>query len=265
VNGSVGLELSRVLGVGLLAAARLAPVFLLAPFFGGRLLPAPLRVGLSLAFVALLWPVLHLGTPDLSALGPVTLAALVAKEVSLGTILAFLASTPFWAAEAAGRLADSARGANLAEVLVPQSGDQTSPLGDLGLQLSVVLFFVTGGHLLFLRSLAESYQAVPLFGFPESGALAGAAELAAQASGRLLLAALGMAAPVLAALFLADLALGLMSRAAPQIQAYFVGLPLKALIGVFIFLLALTATLGATRGHFAEALRAVEAAIERWR
>jgi flagellar biosynthesis protein FliR len=255
-------DLSRVLTLGLLGGARILPVFLIAPFFGGRLVPATVRIGVAVTFVALLWPALHLQTPDLSTVGPATLVALFLKELVIGVALGFLVSLPFWAVEGAGRLADTARGANLAEVLVPQTGAQTSPLADVGLQIAVLLFFATGGHLLFLRALAESYQAVPLFGFPEGAALRGVGDLAVVSTGRLMLATLGLAAPVLAALFLADLALGLVNRVAPQIQVYFLGMPAKAVVGVFVFLLALTAMLGALRGHFAEALRSIGRALD---
>ena len=260
---SLGLafDLGRVLTLALLGAARILPIFLIAPFFGGRLVPSMVKVGVAVTFVTLLWPTLDLATPELGALGPATVAALFLKEVALGVVLGFLVSMPFWAAEGAGRLADTARGANLAEVLVPQTGAQTSPLGDVALQLAVVLFFATGGHLLFLRALAESYQAVPLVGFPRAAALQGVGGVAVEATSRLILATLGLAAPVLAALFLADLSLGLVNRVAPQLQVYFLGMPPKALLGLVVFLLALTAMLAALRGHFADALEAVGRAL----
>jgi flagellar biosynthetic protein FliR len=254
-------EISRALSLGLLGAARILPIFLIAPFFGGRLVPATVKVGVAITFVVLVWPALHLATPDLSALGPVTLVALFLKEIALGVVLAFLVSMPFWAAEGAGRLADTARGANLAEVLVPQTGAQTSPLADVALQLAVILFFAVGGHLLFLRALAESYQAVPLVGFPAAATVQGLGDLAVEATSRLILVTLGLAAPVLAALFLADLALGLVNRVAPQIQVYFLGMSLKGVLGVLVFLLALASVLQAVRGHFAEALESVGRAL----
>jgi len=254
-------DVTRLLVVGVLAAARVLPIFTLAPFFGGRLVPPLIRIAVSLAFVAVLFPGIDAATPDLSALGPVTLGALLFKEVAMGLVLGFLASIPFWAVEAAGRLADTARGANMAEVLVPQTGTQSSPLGDLGLQLAIVLFFALGGHLLFLRSLAASYEAIPLAGFPAVAAFGGVADLAVRATAQLILSTLGLAAPVLAALFLADLALGLVNRVSPQIQVYFLGMPAKALLGVLVFLLALGGMILAIRGELAHALDAVRRAV----
>ena len=119
-------DVTRLLVVGVLAAARVLPIFTLAPFFGGRLVPPLIRIAVSLAFVAVLFPGIDAATPDLSALGPVTLGALLFKEVAVGLVLGFLASIPFWAVEAAGRLADTARGANMAEVLEERSRGESA-------------------------------------------------------------------------------------------------------------------------------------------
>lgn len=266
VLGRLGLDLAidpaRIITVGGLAAARVLPVFTLAPFFGGRLVPATIRIAVSLAVVAILFPAVSAATPDVRALGAVTFGALLFKEIAVGTVLAFLASLPFWAAEAAGRLADTARGANLAEVLVPQTGTQSSPLGDLALQLAVVTFFALDGHLLFLRALGASYEAIPLAGFPSVAGVQGVGELAVGATARLVLAALGLAAPVLAALFLTDLALGLVNRVSPQVQVYFVGMPAKALVGVLVFLLALGGAALALRRELTAGLDLVRRALE---
>lgn len=251
----------RLILLGGLGAARVVPIFTVAPFFGGRLVPAPVRVGIALAFVALVFPAVAAGAPDPATLGPATIAALLLKEVLLGALLGFLVAVPFWAAEAAGRLVDTARGAQNAELYVPQLGTQSSPLGDLGLQLAVIAFFAMDGHLLFLRALGESYRAVPVTGFPARLVAGDATQLAVDATSRLVLAALGLAAPALAALLLADVALGLVNRVSPHIQVFFLGMPLKAALGVLAFMLALAGFVSALRGEFAAALHSVASAL----
>ncbi len=258
---SFALDPERLIAFGALGAARVVPIFTIAPFFGGRLVPQPVRVAISLAFVALVFPAVTAGAPDPRALGPLTLGALLLKEVVLGFLLGFLAAIPFWAAESAGRLVDTARGASNQEIYVPQLGTQSSPLGDFSLQLAVVVFFAVDGHLLFLRALAASYEAVPVLSVPpgiESGAIG---VLAVQATGHLVLAALGLAAPALAALLLADLALGLVNRVSPHVQVYFLGMPAKAVLGVLVFLLALTGMVSALRGEIGLMLRQVGQAV----
>lgn len=254
-------ELSRWIVAGALIAARLVPVFTLAPFFGGRLLPATARVGLALAFAALLLP--SVGAPVLASTTPPAGAALVGllvKEVAIGSILGFLVALPFYAADAAGRLADMGRGASMSEVLVPQTGGRTTPLGDLSLQLAIVLFLFLDGHLLFFRALAASYEAVSIVGAPGAAGWGSVAQIAIASTGAMVAAAVGLAAPVLAATFLTDLGLGLLNRVSPQIQVYFVGLPVKAVLGVLAFMLALAAMMDVLGADLLGGVRSLDGA-----
>jgi flagellar biosynthesis protein FliR len=160
--------------------------------------------------------------------------------------MGFVAACMFRASEAAGWLTDVLRGANLAEAIAPEQGSRSSPLGDLLLLLAVVIFLEMGGAGILATALARSYEAVPL-GAPSPGpaTLHAAALLVVAASAKLIEAAIGLAAPALVALLLADLALGALGRAVPQIPLYFVGMPAKALLGVGAMLAGL-ATLDLT-------------------
>ena len=118
-------------------------------------------------------------------------------------------------------------------MISPGQGSRSSPLGDLLLLLAVVIFLEMGGAGILATALARSYEAVP-FAAPSPGpaSLQSAAFLVVVASAKLIEAAIGLAAPALVALLLADLALGALGRAVPQIPLYFTGMPAKALLGV---------------------------------
>ncbi len=251
--------ISRLILATALIAARLVPVFAFVPFFGGRLVPAPIRVGIAVAFALILLPVM--GDPVTAAWAvdpsPVLIAVLLGKEILVGLTLGFVASLPFYAADAAGRLADVARGAQQSQILVPQTGERSTPLGDFSLQLAIVVFLLLDGHLLFLQSLATSYEAVPILTTPSAAGWGGAGQVAISASAHMIAAAVGLAAPVLAATFLSDLTLGLINRVAPQVQVYFVGMPVKAVLGIFVFMLALGAFTTALAGESAGGIRSL--------
>ncbi len=235
--------ISRLTFAVVLIAARLVPVFTIVPFFGGRLVPSPVRVGIAVAFAVLLLPTV--GDPVTAAwaanVSPVLVATLIAKEILVGLTLGFVVSLPFFAADAAGRLADISRGASQSQVLVPQTGEMSTPLGDMSMQLAIVIFLFLDGHLLFIQSLATSYEALPILEHTSSSGWAAASGVAIDASAHMIAAAIGLAAPVLAATFLSDLTLGVINRVAPQVQVYFVGMPVKAVMGIFVFMLALGA------------------------
>ncbi|MFH0901751.1 MAG: flagellar biosynthetic protein FliR [Pseudomonadota bacterium] len=250
---SVG-SFAELLALLALATARVAPVFAIMPLFGGRIMPHSVRSAVSLALASLLVPHVQAGVPEI-AIRPFPLVGLlVLREVVVGSLLGLLASLPLLAAEAAGRLLDTIRGVGSGSVFTPQTGGQSSMLGSFNLHLAIVVLFLTNGHLLFLRALAESYDVVPLapvFAIPSGTRLIG---VMAATTGGMMMCALGMAAPVLATLFLADLALGLMSRIAPQVPVFFVGMPAKALLGIGALLLSFWGVIAILQGECGAAI-----------
>lgn len=233
--------ISRLIFAVALISARLIPIFTIAPFFGGRLVPSVVRIGIAIAFSVLLLPTVGepLTADWAEASGPVLVAMLLGKEILVGFTLGFVVSLPFFAVDAAGRLSDVARGASMQQVLNPQTGERTTPLGDFGLQLAVLIFLLLDGHLMVIQALATSYEALPVVDHATVAGWGGASDIAIRASAHMIAAGVGLAAPVLAATFLSDLSLGLINRVAPQVQVYFVGMPIKAVVGVFVFMLAL--------------------------
>jgi type III secretion protein SpaR/YscT/HrcT len=212
-----------------MGAARTVPFVWLIPAFGGPNLPARVRLALGLALSALCFPLVAGRVPSG---GPVLWVLLSLREIGVGLVMGFVAACMFRAVEAAGRLTDILRGANLAEAIAPEQGSRSSPLGDLLLLLAVVIFLEMGGAGYLATALARSYEAVPIGAPPGSDGVHGAAFLVIAASAKLIEAAIGLAAPAVVALLLADLILGALGRAVPQVQLYFVGMPAKALLGV---------------------------------
>jgi flagellar biosynthesis protein FliR len=261
---ALGAELEMsVLAVGL-GAARTLPVAWMVPALGGPHVPAVLRLGLGVALAILCLPRLAGQVP--AGGGAVWWTVLLAREVMVGVTLGFVAGALFRAAEAAGRLTDMLRGANLAEALAPSSDERSSPLGEITGLLAVVIFLELGGLGHLATALALSYDAVPLVPAASiAPQLGGVAALVLQVSARLIEAAVGLAAPALVALLLADLALGAIGRAAPQIPLYFVGMPLKALLGVGVVLLGLGALHAALVAGFGAWRPLLDRAIEVWR
>jgi flagellar biosynthesis protein FliR len=223
-------DLEPALAVFVLGSARTVPFVWLIPAFGGPSLPARVRLALGFALSALCLPLIAGRVPSG---GPVLWVLLLLRECGVGLVMGFVAACMFRAVEAAGRLTDTLRGANLAEAIAPGQGSRGSPLGELLLLLAVVVFLEAGGAGILATALARSYEAVPLGMTATSPAgLREATLLVIVASAKLIEAAVGLAAPAVVALLLADVALGALGRAVPQIPLYFVGMPAKALLGV---------------------------------
>jgi flagellar biosynthesis protein FliR len=242
-----------------LGAARATPIVWMVAPLGGPRLPAPARVGLALLLAALASPILVAST-GAAALGRASapaLALLFAREVLVGLCLGFVADAAFRAAEIAGRLSDTLRGANVAEILVPTAEERSSPLGVLYLLLATVVFLQIGGVPRLCEALLDNYRVLPVGGGLGAGSARQAAAIVTAASARLIASGVALAAPVIVALWLTDLALGLVARAAPQVPVYFIGLPLKGLLAIGLVLVSLGVLEGVLAGDFAAWLRLV--------
>jgi len=223
----------------LLHALRLLPAAALSPFLGGPLVPPVVRLALGAG--AGLAAFLLGGAAPVRADG-LALLALGARELALGAALALLAAAPLEAARAAGRLADTARGATLAELHVAPLRQRETALGDLLVHQVTVLAALGGGARLVVRGLLLSFQAMP------AGAPLLAApwrEVAACAAAATLAAAVAVAAPVVAGVLAADLAVAAVARVAPGLPVPELAQPARAALGLLAF--AASAAAGAGR------------------
>lgn len=243
-------ESARVLGTGLLVAARLAPLTVASPILGLRSAAPTIRAVVLLALTAVLVPV-ALPSAIVPDAGLLPLAIL--REALVGSLFALACAIPFHALEAGGRLVDLHRGANLAEVIAPPTGERTSPLGDLALLAGLALFAAAGGVRLTIGTFADGLVDLPVGAADATGrdALGLARALA-----RSIEFAVVVAAPASVAILVADLGLGLAARAVPRVAVFFVAMPLRAVLG----LVATFATIGLVLGESTE--RAIQAVAE---
>jgi flagellar biosynthesis protein FliR len=223
-----------------LTVARFFPVVWLAPTFGGRLLPAPARVALVLGLSLVLMPP---GAADAAPVGVHLIGALLV-EALLGITLGLLSSLPFELARAGGHLVDVARGAAFAQVIAPGLGDRATPTGDVLHLALLVAVTAAGGDRLILAALAESQAALPAGALLAQGGMAHLAETALDATARLVAAALMLAAPPVVVALLADLVLGVVGRVVPQLPLFFLGMPVKTVLGLLFVALAAGPMLG---------------------
>jgi type III secretion protein SpaR/YscT/HrcT len=250
-----------------LGVVRNLPVTWLVPTLGGAHVPGEVRLALGILLAALGLPHLTAAVDGarLHEANALLLAAVVARELAVGLTVGLVTSFVFRAAEMAGRLVDVVRGANVAEVFVPTSDERGSPVGTLYLFVAAVIFFELGGVGHVLSGLLRSYQAVPLGGGGYSaGAVRATATAVVSASAHLVAAAVALAAPVVVALLLADVVLGILSRVAPQIPVYFVGMPLKALLGIGVTLLGLAALETALTSSYGAWLAIIQKIWDTW-
>ena len=228
--------------------------FAARPVFGQPGVPPLVRLGLS-GLVALLLTPVAASTPDLQLPGttptggPIWAAWAygVGREVAVGLVMAFGVNTLFGAVLLAGELVDLSMGFSVVNVVDPTLGQEVPLVGQFQTLLATLIFFGVDGHHEMLRALGESLRLVPPgMGSAAPGLLDGAVGTFAAA----FVLGVRLAAPVIAALFLADVALAVITRAVPQLNVFVVGFPAKILLGFAVMLLALPAFVGVLAGVF---------------
>jgi flagellar biosynthetic protein FliR len=216
----------------LLALVRAAAWVFVCPPFGNRTVPMTVKVGLAAALSLVVGPRLVEQAVPLEV-GPLLSAAVL--QVAAGLALGFLGMLLFATFSFAGGLIDLVSGFSVAQLFDPGTSAPTSIFGQFYAVLATTLLFAIDGHLLLARGFLSSFTAAPLTSLSTDTL----AELLTGDIALFFVAALEIAAPLLAALFLAEAALGLLARAAPQMNIFALGLPVKILVTLTLAGLAL--------------------------
>jgi flagellar biosynthesis protein FliR len=245
----------QVLGF-FLVLARVSPLFLLAPLFSSKMIPARARgivavaLTIGIAPIALNAPGGQIPTDVLAFVG------LVLKEMLVGLGFSFALGALFAAVQVAGSLADLMVGFSFGALIDPITGTNGGVLNQLYALVGVMIFVVIGGDAWVIQGLARSYEAVPLTEAPAIGTLVEGAQVAFSG---IFASAIEICAPVLLAALLTDVAFGLVSRVMPQLNVFAVGFPAKVTVGLVL----VSASLPFVAGWLGEELQSsVSAALQ---
>ncbi|MDR1577775.1 MAG: type III secretion system export apparatus subunit SctT [Deltaproteobacteria bacterium] len=229
----------QLAAVGLVNLARLTAVVSFCPFLAGNVVNIQMKGSMIMALFLILIPTALRQAPSSLGIEPVDwlkYVFLAAKEGLIGYFISFVASVIFWIAQSAGFLIDNQRGASMAAGTDPLSGEETSPFGSFLFQGFTLSFFLTGGILVFLDFLYESYLFWPPFTF--FPVLTGdvAPIFFIKTVEWLSLQTFLLAGPLVAACLLTDVSLGLINRFASQLNVYILAMPIKSGIASIIMI-----------------------------
>jgi flagellar biosynthesis protein FliR len=216
-----------------LVLGRVTPLFVLAPLFSAKQIPAQVRGIVAVA--------LALGLTGLAMHGqtiptePLQVAGLMVVQLLVGALFAFAIGALLAAVQTAGGLADILSGFSFGATVDPINGNPGGVFSELYALIGVMLFIAIGGDAWMLRGIARTFTLVPLTKAPQLGSLASAAELSFTS---IFTSALEVAAPVVLTLLITDVAFGMVSRVVPQMNVFSVAFPLK--VGVSLLVVAAT-------------------------
>lgn len=214
--------------------ARIAAMVSVAPILGTQTVPVRVRVGIAVALTAVIAPLV----PPIPGIEPFSLAGVIvtAQQVLIGLAMGFAVRLVFSALENGGNSVAMLMGLGFAEMMDPQSGVQVPMISQFFTILAGLLFLALDGHLVLVQVVAQSFHTLPIGLTGLSGD--GLWKLVSW-GGWIFAGAVLIALPAIAALLIVNIAFGVMTRAAPQLNIFAVGFPISLILGFIILLLVL--------------------------
>jgi flagellar biosynthetic protein FliR len=213
---------------------RVLAVFSAAPIFSSKAFPVRARIALAFFIAFAAQPSLQ-GQPVISINGPEALGAVI-QQVGIGLAIGFTVRLVFAAVELAGEVVGFQMGLNFAAFFDPSLNTQSSAVARFFGHVAAFLFIVMNGHLMVMMAVIKSFEAFPV----DQNFLDALQKMKLYSLGSDLFATgLWIALPMVGMLMFANLALGIISRVAPQMNIYSIGFPITLSVG----LIGITATL----------------------
>lgn len=215
----------------ILASVRLGAWLMLVPPFSNRSIPAAAKVLISIGLAVAISPTINGALPV--EIFPLTLEIL--QQVVIGATMGFVTMLLFTALAAAGSLIDQFGGFALASGFDPMSQNTNTVFGKFHNMLAIMLLFVTGAHLLIFGGLIRTFQFLPLGEFPD---VSGVPDILSTTFSLFFAISVQIALPMVAVLFIVDMGLAVLTKVAPQLNAFNFMFPAK--IGMTLMLIGLS-------------------------
>ncbi len=213
---------------------RISAMLMVAPVFGARTVPKRVRIALGLALAVMVAPLLP-AMPMVDALSPEGVLIEI-NQVVIGLAMGFALQMVFGALVTAGQTVAMSMGLGFAALVDPLNGIQVPVISQFYLISSTLLFLVFNGHLHLIGMVVDSFHTLPIgtHGLPREAIY----DLVTWAT-QMFAGALMVALPAVTSIMLVNLALGVMTRAAPQMNIFSVGFPITLLGGFAIIIFTL--------------------------
>ncbi len=210
---------------------RISAMMMAAPVFGARMMPVRIRIILAFTISVLSAPLL----PPVPAVDPISFdaAGIILQQILIGVSMGFIVQMVFQALVVAGEAIANSMGLGFARMVDPANGVQVPVISQFFMVMATLLFVIMNGHLLLIQLVIRSFEIIPVgetgLSVPAFRAIVGwAAEMFA--------GGLMVALPAVTALLVVNVAMGVITRAAPQLNIFAVGFPLMIMLG-FVFLM----------------------------
>lgn len=211
---------------------RIGSMMMAAPVFGARMMPVRIRVVMALSISVLTVPLL----PPVPAVDPLSFAAagILFQQILIGVAAGLIIQMVFQSLVIAGEAIANGMGLGFARMVDPANGVQVPVISQFFVVLATLLFVILNGHLLLIQLMVRSFEILPI---AETGLSLPAIKAVVNWASQMFIGGLMVGLPAVTALMVVNISMGVITRAAPQLNIFAVGFPLMILLG-FIFLAA---------------------------
>ncbi|WP_028611023.1 flagellar biosynthetic protein FliR [Paenibacillus harenae] len=226
----------------LLIFCRITAFFVVAPIFSSRGVPNTFKIGLGffISFIVFItYGMKQSIVPDAEYV------LVLLREILIGVLLGFVVYLFFTVVQTAGAFMDLQVGFAMANIVDPHTGASAPLLGNFKYMLMIVIFLMMNGHHFLLTGLMDSYEWMPLSNELYTRMMSGSVtDFLTRTVGNTFLLAIQLSAPLVVAMFLADVGLGFLTKTAPQYNVFVIGIPLKLIIGLLLLVLLMPSLTG---------------------
>ncbi len=220
----------------MLTFVRLTSFFMIAPLFSMRAVPNQFKIGFGF-FISVI------AVSSLTDVEPILLDSyyllLLLKEMSIGLALGFTAALLLYTVQIAGAFIDFQMGFAIASVMDPQTRTQVPIIGHFKYMLALLFLLTVDGHHVMLDGVMRSFHILPVESISIAAKFEDVAHFITTLFLEMFMVALQIALPIVGALFLIDIALGILAKTVPQLNIFAVGLPLKIFVGFIMLFLSM--------------------------
>ena len=223
------VEMNTWIAALLWPLTRIMGMIAAAPILGHNSYPRRMKVGLGIMLALIMAPVV----PALPAADPLSMAGLLIliQELLIGVAMGFSMRIVFAAVEMAGEVASLTMGLGFASIFDPQTRGRSSAVSQFIALIASLAFLAVNGHLVLIEALGESFYALPISATPFSTNMP---YQLVHWGGTIFSAGLKLALPIIAALLITNVALGILTRAAPQLNLFGIGFPVSLGVGLLL-------------------------------
>jgi flagellar biosynthetic protein FliR len=228
-------ELTAKIDIFLIVLARVSGIFVAAPLFSNRAVPRQVKIGLTFIIALIIYTARLPETGRLPS-GLTAYTLLLAGELIIGLVIGFVAQLVFAAVMLAGQMIDFQMGFSIVNVIDPLNLTQVPLVGSFKNILALLVFLTTNGHHYLLDALYRSFDMIPLFGFQGRTTMV---EAILDMFGTMFVTGIKIAIPVVGAIFVAEVAMGIIARTVPQMNVFIVGIPAKIFVGLAVMIMVI--------------------------